>query len=161
MEHQRDKWIRNLAKARYDGNQWIVDDPESARLNATTQIDEIIGEALEEAIDAAEIFNFHAEGKKTLRILPIQPDSATVAAGFIMLLGRTQIKILQVNGRIETALTLMRGYRVKSAALHTFDPIPDAFGNVQWLMDRKELLTRELIIKKLLEELVRVDGEIA
>src|SRR5262249_35340382 len=125
-----------------------------------TEVEDIIGELLEEAIEAAEVFNHYAQGKKTLKILPLNVESELQTSGFLLLLGRTQIRIQQTGKTIEAMLTLMRGYQMKTALLHKFAPLVDSFGTVMWKMDDKLLLTKELIVRKLLEEVVRVDAEI-
>src|SRR6476620_480885 len=124
MQDQR--WIRNLAKATYAKGQWVSDDSADS-VHQTTEVEDIIGELLQEAIEAAEVFNHYSQGRRTLKILPLHVESQLQTTGFLLLLGRTQIRIQQSGKTIEAMLTLMRGYQMKTALLHKFTPLVDSF----------------------------------
>lgn len=149
------EWIRNLATASYKGGQWVPEDPESIQTLAASRIEQSLQALYEEAVEACEIFNTHAVGKRRIRLLPLRPESGEGAPGFLLLFGKTQIKISYVPHRLTAVLSSMRGFSHVTKTLHTFDPHVDAFGSLLWCMDNGLLLTSELIIKRLLEDLAQ------
>ncbi len=148
------EWLRHLALARGGGNALAPDDPAAVERLAAARVAGAIHELYEEAQEACAVFNDHARGVRAVNHLPLpaRPDGGM---GFMLLMGRVQL-ILEARGQtLEATLVNVDGYVRQAKALHRFLPLVDPFGSLAWSMDNALLMTNELIIKRLFEDLAR------
>ncbi len=149
------EWIKNLAGARLVNGQWRTDNPEEVTKLAAHRIEDTIVEIYEEASEAADLFNLHAVDRPAIRILPIPKDKSAGDGGLILLLGRIQLNVEIINSKLEARITTVDGYSRITNLLASLSPHVDPFGSVMWIADKTSLLTNEIIIKRLLEQLVK------
>ncbi len=146
------EWLRNLANSNFTNGHWMIDENKTRQL-ALSRLDETIMILFEEASEACEVFNAYSHEAKKINLIPIKtPDKQL--KGLILLLGRIQLKLEFFEHRIGASLIIVQGFSKDSRQIHIFDPQFDAFGTLLWNMDRSTLLTPELMIKRLLEDLV-------
>lgn len=149
-------WLKNLAEAEIKGDKWLCKDSASVQKLAQRRISEAIENLALEAAESIEIHNDHAPSHRKIRYLAVSPQPPLHGGGFRLFLGQTQIAMDFQMGALIAKLTTKEGFALKSQEIHRFLPRADAFGSVIWARDNTLLMTPELIIKRLLEDLTRV-----
>jgi hypothetical protein len=149
------EWIKNLANAKFIDGTWETANPEAVTKLAADRIEDTIIEIYEEAAEAADVFNLHAVDRPAIRILPIARDKSAGEGGLIMLLGRIQLNLEIIKNKLEARITTVDGYHRSTNLLASLHPHADPFGSVMWIADKSSLMTNEIIIKRLLEQLVK------
>lgn len=147
------EWLKNLAGATIKDGHWTVDDPDGVRRLAEARVTAAIVALEDEAREASEIHNIHARGERSVRVLSLA--GAGPGSGFTLLLGRAQVTLAYTPHALVATLSSMEGFRRSSRELCRLRPHADAFGSVAWRSDNALLMTNELIIKKLFEDLTR------
>ncbi len=155
-------WLKHLASATLKGTFLAPEDPREVERLAASRIEAAIHELYEEAQEAAVVYNDHVRTGRTVAVLPATPDAKAGAGaakpgevGFMLLLGGAQISLIYRPHVLEATLVAMDGFRRVARPLHRFEPHVDPFGSVAWNMDNALLLTNELIMKRLFEDLRR------
>lgn len=152
------EWLKNLAGATLSEGRWNVDDPESVKRLAEARVAAAIVALEDEAREAAEVHNLHARDARAVRVLSLAGTGP--GAGFTLLLGRSQVTLAYTPHALVATLSVMAGFRRASRELCRLRPHADAFGSVAWQGESALLMTNELIIKKLFEELTRAALEL-
>jgi hypothetical protein len=125
------------------------------------RVAEAIEALYDEARDAAEVFNLHATPPRTIRALKLAPRAPDMLGGLTLLAGKYQLIMEYKPPHLEARLTGVRQWLRVSRPLYRFRAKSDAFGTLAWAVDNALLMTNELIIKRLFEELVRVAFPVA
>ena len=152
------EWLKNLANSNYSDGQWFINEEETTSL-ALARLDESISLLMEEANEACDIFNAHTRNEKNLHILPIKHANKQLR-GFIILLGAVQLKLEVEENILVSTLISVKGFTKKSKIIHRMTPKFDAFGTLLWTMDNSLLLSVELIIKRMFEDLISAAYEL-
>lgn len=154
------EWLKHLAGARRGKDGLSSEDPDAVRRLASTRLDETMNALFEEATEACRVFNEHAASRvdlrrRTVRLLPIapRPDAGT-SSGLLFMLGRVQITLERRGGSLEASIATITGFQRVTKKLHRFTPQVDPFGSLIWCMDNALLMGPELIIKRILEDLL-------
>lgn len=148
-------WLKHLAEAQISGGKWTTKDQgEIARL-AQRRVSEAIDILADEATESVRIHNEYAPDHRKVRFVPIPAHPPEHGGGFRLCLGRTQVGLDLRMGALVATLTTAEGFALKNREIHRFLPHADAFGSVVWSRDNALLMTPELIIKRLLEDLTR------
>lgn len=145
------EWLRNLAGATLQGGRLTAPDPEAVRRLAEARVAAAIVGLEDEAREAAEVHNSH--GKRHVRVLSLTEPGP--GAGFTMLLGKAQVTLSYMPYSLSATLTVMRSFRRKTVELCRLGPHVDPFGSVAWRAGNDLIMTNELIMKKLFEDLTR------
>jgi hypothetical protein len=149
------EWLRNLASARFVDGAWTHADPRAVRDMVALRVDDAVQALSDEASEAAAVYNLHVRGTRQVRVLPLGERQG----GFLLLMGRCQmhVELHAPRGRRELVCTLtaVRGFERTPLGTTRLAPHVDAFGSVAWQLDNALLMTQELIIKRLFEELAR------
>jgi hypothetical protein len=148
-------WLKNLAEAEIKGEKWTHKDQTSVQKLAQKRVTEAIDSLAEEAAESATIHNDHAPAHRKIGFVTIPSKLPEHGGGFRLFLGRTQIGLDYRMGALIATLTTSEGFALKSREIHRFLPHADPFGSVMWSRDNALLMTPELIIKRLLEDLTR------
>jgi len=149
------EWIKNLASAKLVNGQWQNTDPQGVSHLAESRIEESVVQLFEEATEAADLYNLHAIDRPSINILSIAKEKSRGNGGVIMLLGKTQLNVEIYNNTLEAQLTTVDGFHRNTTILAKLTAQTDSFGSVMWLADKSSLMSNELIVKKLMEQLVR------
>ena len=149
------EWIKNLASAKFINGQWENTNPQSVSQLAEVRIEDSVAQLYEEASEAADLYNLHAVDRPSISILSIAKEKSRGNGGVIMLLGKTQLNIEIYNNTLEAQLTTVDGFHRNTTILAKLTAQADSFGSVMWLADKSSLMSNELIVKKLMEQLVR------
>lgn len=148
-------WLKHLAGARGVGKGLAPNDPEAVRQLAAARIEETIHELYDLAQDACLVFNEHApHGARTANHLPLTAKPGG-APGFMLFMGRTQVTLEYKDRTLVATLVNVDGFIRQARRLHVFTPHVDPFGSLVWSMDNALLMTNELIMKRLFEDLAR------
>jgi tetratricopeptide (TPR) repeat protein len=154
------EWLRNLAGARYVDGAWTHGDPAGVRDMIALRVDDAVQALFDEASEAAAVYNLHVRGARQLRVLQLGERQG----GFLLLLGRCQlhVELVQTRGRRELVCTLIavRGFERTALGVSRLTPHVDPFGSVAWQQDNALLMTQELIMKRLFEDLARASFEV-
>lgn len=156
------EWLRHLAEASYTGGQWRLKDPAEVRRLAAARIEDAVNGLYELALEACEILNEYARGKRVARALPMAPrdeEGIGRVAGFMLLMGKCQINVELRKGGLDVTLVTVEGFTRKPRRLYRLSAHADTFGSVVWSADNALLMTDELIMKRLLEDLTRAAEE--
>lgn len=148
-------WLKNLAEAEILGGRWNTRDQGGIEKLAQKRVAEAIDLLAEEATESVRIHNEYAPESRKVRFVAIPPSPPEHGGGFRLCLGRTQVGLDFRLGALIATLTTAEGFALKNREIHRFLPHADAFGSVVWSRDNTLLMTPELIIKRLLEDLTR------
>lgn len=145
------EWLKNLAGATLTDGRLSAPDPEAVRHLAEARVNAAIINLEDEAREAADVHNGY--GRRTLRVLSFTDGGPET--GFTLLLGKAQITIAYAPYSLTATLTVMRSFRRTTREICRLSPHVDPFGSVAWRADNALIMTTELIIKKLFEDLTR------
>lgn len=145
------EWLKNLAGASLMGGRLTTSDPEGIKRLAEARVSAAIINLEDEAREAADIHNLH--GRRNVRVLSFSETGP--AAGFTLLLGKAQITLAYQPYALVATLSVMSGFRRASKEICRLQPHVDPFGSVAWRADNALIMTNELIMKKLFEDLTR------
>lgn len=146
------EWLKNLSNATFEGGAWRHKDPAEVKRLSEQRFARALNDLETEAEEAAFAFNELADGRKSIKVLPI---AGKQGGGFMILMGRCQINLQASGPGLEATLITVDGFQRKSERLHLFRPHADAFGSLAWSRDNALLMTNELIIKRLFEDITR------
>jgi len=149
------EWYKNLAEANFENGKWVFEDNEKVEKLLSFKIKTVVNNLFDLASDAIEVFNQHAVEKPKINLLPISDTYSSSLVGFVALLGTTQVKIIKKSQAIEVFLIDINGHSPETTLLHSFQPCYDAIGSVLWQTDSKNLINEDIIVKTMLEELVK------
>ena len=147
-------WLKTLAQAHYKDGQWSLAEPAKIKERSKKNFLSTIPELLEQVHIAIETYNEVSPEHRRIRVLPLnsgQNEGSMV--GFILLLSTVQLRLVRNNGRLDLILTILDGFKKHDEQLHTFEPIVDALGGLSWIMDRKSIMTIEMMLKQILHDL--------
>lgn len=147
-------WLKHLAHAQGKGKTLAPGDAQAVQALAAARVEGAIHELYAEAQESCLIFNEHARGARTVNHLPL-PARTDGSSGFMLLMGRVQVILEAKEQRLEATLVHVDGFIRQARRLHRFMPHVDPFGSLVWSMDNALLMTNELIIKRLFEDLAR------
>jgi hypothetical protein len=146
------EWLKNLADATFTGSGWQHKDPDAARRLAEQRFARSLSDLQDEAEEAALHFNEIAQGRRSIKVLPIP---AKQGGGFMLLMGHCQLNVQAQGGGLDATLIRTTGFARKAEKLHRFAPHADPFGSLAWSRDNSLLMNNELIIKRLFEDITR------
>lgn len=152
------EWLKNLARARFVNGSWQHEEPAQIRELTAERMRMAADDLFELAADYAEAFNDLAKGRRQIRAL------RSANGGLLLLLGRSQMALTPEVAALAITLTVVRGYERATYPLYRLEPIADAFGMIVWrignAVDNTLIMTGELIIKRLLQDLTRAACEV-
>lgn len=152
------EWIQNIANANYHGGRWSINEENTKKL-ALARLDEVLTLIVEEAKDTCAIYNAYTRNDKSINLLPIKLSNKQLT-GFILFLGSVQLKLETENSTLIATIIAIKGFTKDSKIIHTMTPQFDAFGTLLWKIDNSLLLSVELIIKRLFEDLISTAFEL-
>lgn len=147
------QWVKILADSRLEDGQWIQTNPAAPRDHGRTQILKTIGELNADLRDAIQVFNDHAKKEKKMSIFPINGKDQEVPSGFVVVVGRLQLQVLQHQAHINVQISRMNGFQQRTEILHHLEANCDPFGGISWIMDQKSIMTKDMLVKQLLHDI--------
>jgi len=151
------EWLRNLAAATYRGGHWEHLEPHAVQELAQARLAHALQDLMDLAQESALVFNDCADGRRSIRVLELAPRPETESqGGFMLLAGRCQLMVERRGTALATTLMVVRGFQRQVAARKRLEPQVDPFGSLVWQGDNALLMTGDLIIKNLFEDLARV-----
>lgn len=150
-------WMKNLANARFDGNDWQFKDVDLVKKNLTDRYKLTIQSLYEEALEAIITYNSYAEKSRHMSTLTIEELASDNMAGFTILMCGSQIKIIRRSQGIDIISIGVRGFGSKQTLILQLVPCYDTFGSLIWqTMDLRSTLNNENIVKLAMKELVKL-----
>ncbi len=155
------EWLRNLANwEQADKNINQATTTGATRSITAQKFTSALQALYIEAAEACEIFNSYTNQKKAIRLLNLQaPDGGQ--NGIMLLLGRVQLRLQQLDTHLEASLTTFQAFDTHTLLLHRFTPHVDAFDKLTWYMDDKVQVTNELLVQQLLQDIYQATFAIA
>jgi len=147
------QWVKILADSRLEEGQWVQTNPTAPRDHGRTQILKTIGELNADLRDAIQVFNDHAKKEKKMSIFPIHGQDKEVLSGFVVVVGRLQLQVLQHQAHINVQISRMQGFQQRTEILHQLEASCDPFGGISWIMDQKSIMTKDMLVKQLLHDI--------
>jgi hypothetical protein len=142
------EWLKNLAGATFAGGRWQAADPEAVAKLTESRVAMAMARLEDEATAATEVYNDHARGRRPIRLLRVKD-------GFAMLCGAAQVTLVPVQGGLSATLTVNAGFKRRTQPLMQLAAHVDAFGAVAWNVGGQMLVSEDLIVQRLFEELAR------
>jgi hypothetical protein len=147
------QWVKILADSRLEDGQWKQSNPAAPRDLGRNSILKTIGELNSDLRDAIQIFNDHAKKEKKMSIFPIHGKEQEVLSGFVVVVGRLQLQVLQHQAQINVQISRMQGFQQRTEVLHQLEAHCDPFGGISWIMDQKSIMTKDMLVKQLLHDI--------
>lgn len=158
------EWIRHLAGARYRQDQWQLADPEKVENLKINRLKDALFELRDEAQASVALHNEYAPRARSVTYLPTEPRPPHCQGGFLIMMGTLQVSLeLHINAQqgpilgalVATLSTLHADYTRSHHVLARYQAQTDTFGTLVWRRENSLIMTSELIIKSLLEELTK------
>ena len=147
------QWIKILAQSYLDQGQWRPRELSAPREHSQKQLSFTIARLFQELKEAVLVFNEHAKKEKKLSIFPVLQKTQEKMSGFVLVIGRIQLNVQQTESRLEMTLTRLQGFHQKTDSLHSCEAQVDPFGGISWIMDRKSIMTEDMLVKQLLHDI--------
>ncbi|MBC7658491.1 MAG: hypothetical protein H7249_02155 [Chitinophagaceae bacterium] len=147
------QWVKILAESRLEDGQWKQTNPNVPREVGRSSILKTIAELNMELRDAIQVFNDHCKKEKKMSIFPIHGKDNETLSGFVVVVGRLQLQVLQHQAQINVQISRMQGFQQRSEILHTLEAHCDPFGGISWIMDQKSIMTKDMLVKQLLHDI--------
>lgn len=147
------QWVKNLAESRLENGQWVPPNPAAPRDYGRNQVQKAVSEIFQDVRDAAQVFNDHSRKEKKMSVFPVYAKDQEQMNGFVLVIGRLQLQLAQNQLRLEASVTRLQGFHQRTDRLHELEAHCDPFGGISWIMDRKSIMTKEMIVKQLLHDI--------
>jgi hypothetical protein len=157
-------WIRNLAQAQYRDGCWVLDDPQKILDLKLGRMKDSLYEIRDEAQAAVALHNQFVSLERQMSFLETQPRPPHSQGGIMLMLGSVQasLELLiateghQVVSALVATLSMLRtDYTRSHQVFGRYQAQTDTFGSLIWRKENSLIMTPELIIKSLLEELTK------
>lgn len=147
------QWVKILAESRLQDGEWVQSNPLTPREHGRDQILRTIYDLQEDLREAIQIFNEHAKKDKKMAMFPLHGKDSETLTGFVVVVGRLQLQVIQHQAHINVQISRMQGFQQRSEMLHQLEANCDPFGGISWIMDRKSIMTKDMIVKQLLHDI--------
>lgn len=141
-------WLKNLAQAFYSAQGWLV--PEELQNDVSERAKRALHDLQFEAHHIVQTFNQLVPETKHISVKSILGPDGQTLAGFVFFSGPVQVRLLGTGAHLEIHRHIRDGFSLREDRLHQLEAVHDPFGDLRWAIDRKELLTSEMIIRKIL-----------
>lgn len=149
------QWVKILAQASLEEGAWRLNNPAAAHELSRLSLQKVVSLLYQATKDAVATFNEFCRKDKKLSVFPIYIKGRETMAGFVLVLGRLQLQLMQSDLSLEIHLSRLQGFQQTNEVLHQLDPHCDPFGGISWIMDQKSIMTEDMIVKQLLHDLCR------
>jgi hypothetical protein len=170
-------WLKQLLHASVQDGRLISMDPQGVQAQAHYRFLNVVPDLLSEAEEACALFNdLRLEARATnateatpgptasriagdLRVLPLGKDLTDPAArGLMLLLGSLNLTLELQGNVLVAAATRVIDFQKETRPLYQFRAQMDPFGSLGWVWSGAAgvLFSNEMIIKKLLEDLILI-----
>lgn len=148
-------WCKNLAQFEPSSGDWKLKNDLSSDPIPVSKINAIVCEMHEEAKKNAYAFTAYSLNRIDLKVLPIQAVDSRILNGFIILHGKNQIRIERNKKLLMIHFTEIIGFDIKERLSYTLTPRKDFLGEILWDVNGNRLVNSDLIVKIMLETLVK------
>lgn len=147
------QWVKILAESRLQDGEWVQSNPLTPREHGREQILRTIQDLHIDLREAIQVFNDHAKKDKRLATFPLHQKSSDIMNGFVIVVGRLQLQVVQHQAHMRVQMSRMQGFQQQSETLHQLEANCDPFGGISWIMDQKSIMTKDMIVKQLLHDI--------
>ncbi len=147
------QWVKILAESRLQDGEWVQSNPLMPREHGREEILRTITDLGSEMREAIQVFNDYAKKDKKLSMFPLHAKDSGAVNGFVVVVGRLQLQVVQFQAHINVQISRMQGYQQRTEMLHQLEANCDPFGGISWIMDRKSIMTKDMIVKQLLHDI--------
>lgn len=148
------EWLKHLAGATWKDGRWQLAEPERARDLLRSRLEDAVDQLFLESQDACELFNLYAAANRKITVLPIHQGSRM--RGLTLMLGPAQAAVTSDGQSLDFTLTITQGFQRIPVRGAKFLPQVDAFGSLVWHTNGGPLMSYDLLVKTILEELTRL-----
>jgi hypothetical protein len=146
-------WIKTLAQARYQNGHWSLPDPDGIKRHTKRTLQDTVKNLYQELVLAVNTFNENGPQQRQIRLLPVYSDANEPMIGLILMVGALQMRLEREGYQLNVILESLQGFRKIQEKIHVFEPRIDGLGGLSWIMDKKSIMTNEMMIKQLLHDL--------
>ena len=147
------QWVKILAESRLEDGEWVQSNPLMPREHGREEILRTISDLQNELREAIQVFNDYAKKDKKLSLFPLNERESGAVNGFVVVVGRLQLQVTQFQAHINVQISRMQGYQQRTEMLHQLEASCDPFGGISWIMDRKSIMTKDMLVKQLLHDI--------
>ncbi len=147
------QWVKILAESRLQDGEWVQSNPLMPREHGRDEILRTVADLQTEMREALYVFNEAAKREKKISMFPLTHKETGVLNGFVMVVGRLQLQVIQHQAHINVQISRMNGYQQRTEMLHQLEASCDPFGGISWIMDQKSIMTKDMIVKQLLHDI--------
>jgi hypothetical protein len=150
------EWLQHLATARLVDGGLKPSDEEALSATVYSRIGNAIQDLRALAEDYAEALTEISQARINVRVLEVAAgDRGDQGPGFIMLLGRHQLCVRRQMYALTGEISMVQDFERQVLGSAVFEPKTDSFGSLLWRSDNALLMTSDLIIKRLFEQLIK------
>jgi len=148
------EWIKNLATATWSQGKWLHEEPDNVRRLMRNRIEDSTYLIHQEAQDAAELYNLYSKSRVKLNVLPLgqAPDQVR---GVVFMLGSTHATLKLEQDLLAFNLTSLQGFQKVMIKAYNIRPQVDVFGSLVWQPDHATMMGPDMLVKRVLEELLK------
>lgn len=150
-------WAKFLSRAVYQSGKWQLENEFDVRRRAQIKIDAAIDRLFDSAKEAQLVFNNHLrnneQGIQLLRITGVNQESL----GFLLLFGRSQLKVERCLGGIQKSLLKRIGYETRILDVNKFVGRDDGLSCIEWETESNDLISESNLIKDFFVDLVKCE----
>ena len=147
------QWVKNLAQSQFREGHWKLANPAAARELSRHILQRIVNQIFTHMKEAVAIFNEYTKQEKKISLFPVFSKDREIMQGFVLVVGRLQLQLVQNQNSLDVLLTRLQGYQQATVQLHHLDAHCDPFGGINWIMDGKSIMTEDMIVKQMLHDI--------
>jgi hypothetical protein len=155
------EWLEHLASARIVDGSWQADDMEAVNATIWRRVSSAAEDLMALAEDYASALTEVSGARLNVRVLATPAgqganESQASGPGFMMLLGRYQLSVRRHQHSLRAEITVVHDFERQVLGNAAFTAKTDSFGTLLWRADNALLMTSDVIIKRLFEQLIKV-----
>lgn len=147
-------WLKNLAGAHYVGESWQTANPDKVAAQTKSKVSHYTDDLFDRLKDTVELFNEFANREREIHILPMSASN-TPHRGFMVLMGRYQLRVVQKENKLELYSVSMDGFYKQEKTLLSLRIEVDALGMVMWSNKDVGMLNQDMLVHFIMETLVK------
>ncbi len=150
------EWLQHLATARLVDGGLRPSDQEALSATVYGRIGSAIDDLKAMATDYAEALTEISQARLNVRVLDVAAgERGDPGPGFMLMLGRFQLCVRRQKYALTGEISTVRDFERHVLGSAVFEPKTDTFGSLLWQSDNALLMTSDLIIKRLFEQLIK------
>ena len=146
------QWIQNLTSAEYKNKKWEYNQKNDPLEVIAYRQKSVLTNLHAKLCEVLEVYNNLADPQRKIRMM----TKAMPIPSIVLLMHSLQCQILMKNESIHITIQGTKNYKTGKLQHATLRPHADNFGTVLWQHSNQVLLSEDMLIKLVLEDLNRL-----